>query len=837
MHRFFYSIHIAISRNRTLAAVAAVLILGIFGFFASKLKFEEDITKVIPVDSKKDVTARVLKQMNFADKITVILHANAGTTDELQQAAREFLDKADARCKPFLSSVQGKIADENLQQTIDFVYDNLPLFLNEQDYAQLSARLATDSVARTVQENYRSILSPSGLVTSEFIRRDPFGITFTGLKKLQQLQLGSDFTLDNGFIMTKDRKTLLLFLSPKQASSETEKNALLARELYKIKDEVNSQLRGKAELSYFGAALIAVANADIIKHDVWLTTILAMTALMVILILFYRRILIPVIIFLPTVFGALFALSVLYFAKETISAISLGIGAILIGITIDYSLHILTHHKHNNDVAALYKDITKPLFMSSSTTALAFLCLLLVQSEALQDLGIFAAAIVMGSAFFSLIIVPQLYRPANDNFSHKKNFIDKLAGFSFERNKWLIGATVVIVAVCCFTSGRVKFDNDLSKLNYIPPDIQKAENLLEKSSSLTSKTIYVAAYGNSQQASLDANQKLYQKLAALQQQGKILSFSSLGGIVLSKAEQLQKIERWNTFWDANRRVVVIDALVVEGKKSGLKQATYKPFFEKLSAPHQTIGIGAYAGVQALQLPEFIAEKNNFHTVSTLVKVNDAQRNAFIKSMAAQPKVVAVDRQQMNETFLSRLRDDFNRLVNYSFIAVLLILYAFFKRPALVLIASVPIVLTGLVTAGIMGIFGIELNIFSTIVCTLVFGHGVDFSIFMTSALQKQFTDGKDEMPVYRTSIILAALTTILGVGALIFAEIGARIPVVGAYYKVYSYAYHPAVGFTVNALILISNAASLAVVTLIGAEYCSHLLFGKQMGFAFNISI
>lgn len=74
-------------------------------------------------------------------------------------------------------------------------------------------------------------------------------------------------------------------------------------------------------------------------------------------------------------------------------------------------------------------------------------------------------------------------------------------------------------------------------------------------------------------------------------------------------------------------------------------------------------------------------------------------------------------------------------------------------------------------------------------------------------------------------------------GALVFAEIGARLPVVGAYYKVFSYAYHPAVGFTINTIILISNAASLAVVTLIGAEYCSDLLFGKQMGYAFDITL
>ena len=74
-------------------------------------------------------------------------------------------------------------------------------------------------------------------------------------------------------------------------------------------------------------------------------------------------------------------------------------------------------------------------------------------------------------------------------------------------------------------------------------------------------------------------------------------------------------------------------------------------------------------------------------------------------------------------------------------------------------------------------------------------------------------------------------------GALTYAEIGIRLPVMGGYYKIFAECYHPAVGFTVNALILISNAASLAVVALIGADYVSDLLFGQASGFMFNITV
>src|SRR5436853_7007335 len=56
-------------------------------------------------------------------------------------------------------------------------------------------------------------------------------------------------------------------------------------------------------------------------------------------------------------------------------------------------------------------------------------------------------------------------------------------------------------------------------------------------------------------------------------------------------------------------------------------------------------------------------------------------------------------------------------------------------------------------------------------------------------------------------------------GALTYAEIGSRLPVMGGYYKVFSYAYHPSIAFAINCIILVSNAASVAAVALVGGEY------------------
>ncbi len=185
---------------------------------------------------------------------------------------------------------------------------------------------------------------------------------------------------------------------------------------------------------------------------------------------------------------------------------------------------------------------------------------------------------------------------------------------------------------------------------------------------------------------------------------------------------------------------------------------------------QTISLQDYAKVKSFFLEEFVTQKNGFYTIATLVKVPTENRNAFVNTIKKQKNIVVIDRLQMNESFLGELINNFDNLVNYSFIAIFLILLFAFRRIELAVISSIPILISWILTTGIMGMFGIQFNIINIIVCTLIFGIGVDYSIFMTFALQKEHTYGKVELPTYRTSIILSVATTILGIGVLVFAK-------------------------------------------------------------------
>lgn len=76
-------------------------------------------------------------------------------------------------------------------------------------------------------------------------------------------------------------------------------------------------------------------------------------------------------------------------------------------------------------------------------------------------------------------------------------------------------------------------------------------------------------------------------------------------------------------------------------------------------------------------------------------------------------------------------------------------------------------------------------------------------------------------------------------GALTYAEIGSRLPVMGGYYKVFSYAYHPSIAFAINCIILVSNAASGAAVALVGSEYITGVIIpgAKDAGYIQTVHI
>lgn len=524
-----FKIHKFLITQKALALTALVIFIGVIGFLASSITLEEDISNLIPTGERQEVLKKVLDHTDFSDKIIVSISSVTPepNPEELTEYARQFLDSINQQLPEYFNDVQGNVPEEGIREIYNFVYQNLPVFLNERDYEEIEARLEQENIRQRLAKNYKNLISPTGLVTKEFLFKDPLSLTSLGLQKLEELQVEDEFELYNNFLITKDHRHVLLFISPALPASETDRNIIFVNSLQNIQSSLNTQFLG-VEGDLFGGVLYSIANAKQIKQDIKLTLGIAGSILLLILIFYYRKIYVPVVIFIPSIIGGLTAIAMLYLIKGEVSAISLGIGAVLLGISLDYSLHILTHYKNNNNIQKLYKEVTGPVLMSSSTTAIAFLCLLFLKSEALNDLGLFAAISVIVASIFALILIPALYK-APDKEVAGKTILDKTASIDFHKNIPLVVSLFMIFIAGLFFFTGVGFNNDLSALNYEPEEIKQKEEKVQEIAGRAGKSIFLVSYGNTIDEALEHNNNLYRTINALEEQGNINSYSSIGG--------------------------------------------------------------------------------------------------------------------------------------------------------------------------------------------------------------------------------------------------------------------------------------------------------------------
>lgn len=121
----------------------------------------------------------------------------------------------------------------------------------------------------------------------------------------------------------------------------------------------------------------------------------------------------------------------------------------------------------------------------------------------------------------------------------------------------------------------------------------------------------------------------------------------------------------------------------------------------------------------------------------------------------------------------------------------------------------------------------QLSLFdlSMIVVSLVIGMGI-FRTPVNVAVGAQVPE------LFFSAWIIGGLVALCG--ALTYAEIGSRFPVTGGYYKVFSAFYHPSIAFAINCIIVVSNAASVAGVALIGSEYFSKVILPLELQTGFS---
>ncbi|MEO6722706.1 MAG: 1-acyl-sn-glycerol-3-phosphate acyltransferase [Ferruginibacter sp.] len=775
MAKFFTGIYRYFEKNRLVFFILFAVCFVMAGYFASRIKFEEDISKILPKDKKIEKLNEVFRNSKFIDKlvITVSLKDTKGVApDSLTTVADQFVSRVQAGLDPYINKINYKVDDSTALDLFATVSDHLPVYLNEQDYRSIDSLITPSVIRQTLQQDFRTLTSPAGFALKNMISNDPTGISFLGLKKLQQLQYDENFELYDSYILTKDQRHLLLFIQPAYPPNNTGKNALLLKGLDKIIDSLDTHFKN-IKIDYFGATAVSVGNALQLRQDTLLTQGITVVFLVVFLGLYFRKKRAPLIIMIPVIFGALFSLAAIYFIKGSISVIALGTGSVILGIAINYSLHFFNHYRHTKSIEEVIEDLAFPLTIGSITTIGGFLCLQFVESEMLKDLGLFAAFCLIGASLSSLIFLPHFIASAKQQKQHvavQSSWIDKVASFRPEFNKYLVLIIILLTVAFAFTAKNVSFESDLERMNFMSDKLKKAEADLNNINAYALKSVYLVTEGKTLNDALINNEKIVSQIEQLKTKGIVKKYSGVSSLIISNSLQQQRIAQWNNYWTPQKKQQLLTTLETEGKAIGFSTTAFSNFKNRLDKEYQAVTASQVEIIRKNFLDDYITDNPGKATVVTLVKVAVGDKTSIYRAFEQSPATTVVDKQYLTSRFVEIINSDFTRIALMTSILVFLVLLLTYGRIELTLVSFIPMFISWIWILGIMGLTGIQFNIINIIVSALIFGLGDDYSLFIMDGLLREYKTGRKNLSSYKSSIILSAITTIAGLGVLIFAK-------------------------------------------------------------------
>ncbi len=739
-------------------------------WLGSHITLEEDISGFLPNQGANERLSFVYKNIGIGDEIFVRVSLKGDSTldeyervDLLIENAERFTQQLDSGKKEgLIKDIRFRIDTERIMQVTSFLTENMPYFLEETDYTRADSLLDAGQFDTLFHKNRMLLTSLMGSVLQENIVADPFHFSAPVLSRLKSFQLNDYYCIVDDYIFTSDKQHLILFVTSANGGSETARNSLLADLFEKASGQVSPDI----QVDYFGAPLVAVANANQIKKDSYLSVALAVLLIVLLLGYFFRSPMPLLLVCVPVVWGASFGLALLYLCKGTVSTIAIAAGSVILGIAVNYAMHYLIHLKYHPHPRTVLRDIVNPMLIGNITTVGAFLSLLCISASAMRDLGLFAAFALIGTILFVLCFMP--HWAGNRVGAQKSEWLMHFSDFRMEDKRWLVAAVLVLTVFFSFFSNNVKFETDFNAINFMTPTQRQVYKELSEHTTLGEKSIYHISEGIDLNQALREYESQLPKIRKLQAEGMLTACSGIGSFFPSDSMQRVKIERWNQFKAKyqNQLLLITER---EAPKAGFTAGAFIPF-QTLWKKEFTVQPSAYFDLLKQQfLKDYIIQKEGrIALISVLYAAPDCAQMVYDR-LDGTGKSFVFDAKTVTRRMVDTLSEDFN-LVFYicGFLVFFFLVFAF-GRIELAGIAFLPMAISWLWILGIMGLFDIRFNIVNIILSTFIFGLGDDYVIFIMDGLMYEYATGRKMLSSYKTSVTLSALTMLIGIGTLIFA--------------------------------------------------------------------
>ena len=824
------------------------------------LQYKENIAEFIPQSGNYLERMEVFQQMSSADKTFVLFsikneaqeqkaplfaeeqkapldaqETNAPLLAEeenaplLAEAVDLFAERlAAADSSHLVKEIVKEVDYERYKALIPFIYSHIPYLLSAEDIAKTDSLLSTPGfIEERLMERSAELMLPTGSFLSSSFEWDPLGL-FSSVAETQ-LSTSSipNCALYNGHIFTPDWRYALCIIASEGDPNESSTNKRLINLI-----EQAAKIDG-ITAEHIGAPSIAVGNATRIKRDSILALSLALL-LITILLHFTLKSLRDLLLIVATLaFGWLCGLSAVALAEQSVSMIVVGIASIILGIAANYPLHLITHTYHcRGKVGESLRQVVSPLITGNITTVGAFCALIPLNSPALRDLGIFAAAMLIGTILFTIVILPHLIKhkasastpdtsatdasapqtctpDASAPYSSAPNADAPASGITAacrRANVWKRAQTPLIIAATLATlvlgyfGASTRFNPNLQEINYMT---QRQRELMQQLSSLADlpsgrETLYIYNSNTAEepagtpareaaavpaQMAADTNESLlqcaesiYEALIGMPElRNAGAEVSSIAQIVPSKRSQQERLEAWGRLMERHRQTLA-ERLPKAAESAGFAGNAFSNFFSVIEKEYEIIEPTSFAQLLAGRGASMFKEGERCVTTVTLPQEASDSLQSLISSKVAGlfegsgQRVSLFNVKELSSAISESLSADFNYIGLSCSLIVFIFLWLSLRRLSYAIIAFMPMVVSWIWILGIMNLFGIEFNLVNIILATFIFGQGDDYSIFITEGLIYEDKYGKKIIGSFRESIYISAAIMFIGMGTLIVAK-------------------------------------------------------------------
>lgn len=704
------------------AAALAALVLVV----APRFDLTADVTHFLPAgnDVRLAQLNRALADSEVA-RTMVLLFEGQGAADRAEALADRLRD--DDRFERVVSGVE----PERLAAIEAALFDRRYM---------LTPR-APSSMSAAARELQASLLAPHPVDRRRQLLADPAGAWGAWQRRMAEAA-GGGLTIDGrGRLVTPGGGAAPVF-------ARTSGSALKFEDAAPAVDAL-----ADVTASRTGAHFYAVGAERSIRGDVRRISILSALGIVLLFGLAFRSLPALVLVFLPSGVGVLTGLAACLLLWGQVHGLTLAFGAALLGICVDYPVHLIGHHRLLGDPDEALRAVRPGLLLGAGTTLAGFAGLVLTSFPGIREIAVFAAAGVAGALATTLWLLPALLatRPPASSSGHA-GLARRLAATRTEA----IALAVVALAVCAWSLPRLEWNDTVAALSALDPDLQAQEARIQARIARDDPGRLVLVFAPDVPAALPVVERAAERLQQAVAAGELAGYRALTDLLPSAATQRARAGSW---YRPETAAALQDAI----EAAGLSPEPFAAAVTELSgaAPEPLGWPEASSGPAGELLRPHVLELEE--GVAVLTWLRELRDGSAVSARLADlgPDVMLFEQAAFLDSIQAGYRTRTTRLVALGLFAVALVLLLRYRAARPALAAFAPAVLAACTSLAILSAAGVQLHLLHLASTLLVLSIGVDFGIFLVEHRGREAS-----LAASLRAVSVAAGTTVLSFGAL-----------------------------------------------------------------------